>query len=123
MDIGQRPSRQRRHLPLHGKIKNTSSSSFTTINNNEKTNEINVRNNNSKRKKKERVLPKLNKATTATAIGKESIINWRQWFWRCCILWIGFLCLRVMISLSHGDLSEMSLTHYISKYAYKYHLL
>ncbi|KAI9299388.1 hypothetical protein BJ944DRAFT_274270 [Cunninghamella echinulata] len=121
MDIGQRPSRQRRHLPLHGKIKNAPSSTTTATL--EKTDEINVRNHHGKRKKKERILPKLNK-TAATAITEtESIINWRQWFWRCCILWIGFLCLRIMISLSHGDLSEMSLTHYILKYAYKYHLL
>ncbi|CAO3611883.1 unnamed protein product [Cunninghamella blakesleeana] len=102
MDIGQRPSRQRCHLPLHGKITKG-------------TNNSDLNNNNNKRK--ERILPKhiKRKSDNNNNNKNTSRIDWKAWFWRCCIIWFAFLCFRILLGLTHGNISEMSLTYHISR--------
>ncbi|KAI8084929.1 uncharacterized protein BX664DRAFT_338128 [Halteromyces radiatus] len=135
MDIGQRPSRQRRHLPIHGTF-STSQSFSGSVNqgcndsetdDNDDQQDVNTENhttslmNPNRRRRighgsRTRMKPSITGISTRNNNINSGI--WRVWFWRMCIVWIAFLCLRVATSVFQGDTAFLSVTQYVSQISF-----
>ncbi|ORZ24385.1 hypothetical protein BCR42DRAFT_402826 [Absidia repens] len=137
MDVGQRPSRQRRHLPNNVTALQYHESSTTAAStkqqddaansddhdyNNDNDNEYYSRQRGRGRKllAKKRMQQSFGNLVTSSkkgAMTDESVwlsIQWRVWFWRLCVLWLAFLTLRVLTSIWQGDTTRLGLTQYLS---------
>ncbi|KAI8341168.1 hypothetical protein BC941DRAFT_510382 [Chlamydoabsidia padenii] len=125
MDIGQRPSRQRRHLPTHGSplhsqkqqcVDDSDDNTQDPTEDHYQPSRNRGRKQQAKKRMKtsfEHLVMSRKKATNSTAWYNN--IPWRLWFWRVCLLWISFLCIRVMTSVWQGDVTRLGWNQYISQ--------
>jgi hypothetical protein len=142
MDVGQRPSRQRRHLPTHGTAltqqqqqKQQQSSMHDSNNSNDEATDATSsvyqslskgrgreRKQQAKKRMKtsfEHLMVSKRKSTTLGSM-EGGGIQWRLWFWRACVLWLGFLCVRIMLSVWRGDITSLGWNQYLTQHPYRW---